>query len=113
MFVSEVSANREQNKVEQTAAFRELVRRKRAFIVPIIVAFSAFYFLLPVLFSYTTVLNVQIIGAVNLAYVYAFALFVATWAICHLYVRQASKWDELAERAHRDAATEKGESRWT
>lgn len=108
--MNEVSENREQSKVEHTAAFQELVRRKRAFVVPTIVVFSAFYFLLPVLFSYTRVLNVQVIGAVNLAYVYAFALFVTTWAICHLYVRQASKWDELAERAHRDAATEKGES---
>lgn len=63
-----------------------------------------FYFGLPVLTGFTTVLNGSVIGAITWAYVYAFAQFVMTWTLLHLYVRQANKWDVLVDQARIQAA---------
>lgn len=95
---------REWDRISRTAAFRELVRTKRAFIVPATVFFLAFYFGLPILIAFTTVLDAKVIGKINLAYVYAFAQFATTLGLSHLYFAKAKKWDELAEQTKRDAA---------
>jgi uncharacterized membrane protein (DUF485 family) len=84
-------------RVERTSAFKELVQKKKAFIIPATIFFFVFYFGLPVLDGYA-------IGAVTWAYVYAFAQFAMTWIIMHLYVSRANRWDELVERARREAA---------
>jgi uncharacterized membrane protein (DUF485 family) len=94
-------------RVERTSAFQELVRKKKAFILPATIFFFVFYFGLPFLTAFTTVLDVNVIGAINLAYIYAFAQFAMTWILMHLYVSRANKWDDLVDRA-RHEATEGG-----
>ena len=91
-------------RVERTSAFKELVRRKRGFIIPATIFFLVFYFGLPFLTAFTTVLDVKVIGAINLAYLYAFAQFVMTWTLMHLYVSRANRWDDLVDRARHEAA---------
>ena len=98
-------------RVERTSAFKELVRRKRAFIIPATIFFMVFYFGLPFLAAFTTVLNVKVIGPLTLAYIYAFAQFAMTWIIMHLYVSRANKWDDLVDRARVEAAEEAGRAR--
>ena len=98
-------------RVERTSAFKELVRRKRAFIIPATIFFMVFYFGLPFLAAFTTVLNVKVIGPLTLAYIYAFAQFAMTWIIMHLYVSRANKWDDLLARARVEAADEGGGAR--
>ncbi|HZW46616.1 MAG TPA: DUF485 domain-containing protein [Microvirga sp.] len=98
-------------RVERTSAFKELVRRKRAFIIPATIFFMVFYFGLPFLAAFTTVLNVKVIGPLTLAYIYAFAQFAMTWIIMHLYVSRANKWDDLVARARVEAADEVGGAR--
>jgi uncharacterized membrane protein (DUF485 family) len=66
-------------RVERTQAFKDLVARKRGFIIP---------------------------ATLTLAYVYAFAQFAMTWILMHLYVSRANRWDNLIERARREAAGE-------
>ena len=90
--------------MERTSAFKELVRAKRAFIIPATIFFMIFYFGLPFLTAFTTVLDVNVIGAINLAYIYAFAQFVMTWVLMHLYVSRANGWDGLVDRARHEAA---------
>ena len=90
-------------RVERTSAFKELVRSKKAFIVPATIFFFVFYFGLPVLAAFTTVLNVKVLGPLTLAYVYAFAQFAMTWILMHIYVSRANRWDDLVERARREA----------
>ncbi len=97
--------------MERTNAFQELVRSKRAFIIPATIFFLVFYFGLPVLAAFTTVLNVRVLGPLSLAYVYAFAQFAMTWILMHLYVNRANKWDGMVDRARREAAEEIGEAR--
>jgi uncharacterized membrane protein (DUF485 family) len=96
-------------RVERTSAFKALARRKKAFIVPATIFFIVFYFGLPVLAGFTTVLNGEVIGSITWAYVYAFAQFAMTWILMHLYVSRANRWDELVDRARNEAA--EGEAR--
>jgi uncharacterized membrane protein (DUF485 family) len=94
-------------RVERTSAFKELIRSKKAFILPATIFFLIFYFGLPVLAAFTTVLNARVVGPLTLAYVYAFAQFAMTWIIMHLYVSRANKWDGLVDQARQEAAEEK------
>ena len=98
-------------RVERTSAFKELIKSKRAFIIPATIFFMLFYFGLPFLAAFTTVLNVKVIGPLTLAYIYAFAQFAMTWIIMHLYVSRANKWDDLVDRARVEAANEGGGGR--
>lgn len=93
-------------RVERTQAFQEFARRRKAFIIPATIFFLAFYFGLPFLTAFTTVLDVRVIGAINLAYLYAFAQFAMTWILMHLYVSRANEWDRLVEEARQEAAEE-------
>jgi uncharacterized membrane protein (DUF485 family) len=108
---SRVERNDEWVRVERTSAFKELVRRKRGFIIPATIFFMIFYFGLPLLAAFTTVLNVKVIGPLTLAYIYAFAQFAMTWIIMHLYVSRANRWDDLVERAREEAAGDAGGER--
>lgn len=97
-------------RVERTSAFKELVRRKKAFIVPATIFFFVFYFGLPVLAAFTTVLNVSVIGPLTLAWIYALGQFAMTWILMHLYLSRANKWDDLVDKARRQAAEGEGGS---
>ena len=108
---SRVQSENEWVRVERTSAFKELIKSKRAFIIPATIFFMLFYFGLPFLAAFTTVLNVKVIGPLTLAYIYAFAQFAMTWIIMHLYVSRANKWDDLVERARVEAAEEVGGTR--
>jgi uncharacterized membrane protein (DUF485 family) len=99
-----VTREEEWNRIERTSAFRELMQRKKAFIIPATIFFLIFYFGLPILAAFTTLLNFQVIGAISGAYVYAFAQFAMTWILMHLYVSQANKWDGIIDRARHEAA---------
>ncbi len=101
------------SKVAQTSAFQDLMRRKKKFIIPATIFFFVYYMGLPVLAGFTTVLNVQVIGALSLAWIYALSQFIMTWTLLHLYVRQANKWDEIVDRVRDEAASESGETQKT
>jgi uncharacterized membrane protein (DUF485 family) len=99
-----VERQQEWVRVERTQAFKELVRRKRAFIIPATIFFLVFYFGLPFLAGFTTLLNVKVVGSLTLAYLYAFAQFAMTWILMHLYFSRANRWDDLVDRARQEAA---------
>jgi len=93
-------------RIERTSAFKELMQKKKAFIVPAMIFFFVFYFTLPVLTAFTTVLNGAAFGPISWAYVYAFAQFAMTWGLAYAYIGQANKWDDLVDRARQEAAEE-------
>ncbi len=95
---------REWARVAETSAFHELMQRKKAFIIPATIFFLVFYFGLPILAAYTTLLNFTVVGAITGAYVYAFAQFAMTWFLMHLYVTQANRWDGIIDRARQEAS---------
>jgi uncharacterized membrane protein (DUF485 family) len=98
-----VERHEEWVRVERTSAFRELTQKRKAFIIPATIFFLVFYFGLPFLTAFTTVLDVNVIGAINLAWIYAFAQFAMTWILMHLYVSRANGWDDLVDRARHEA----------
>jgi len=87
----------------QSESFQELLRRKKAFILPSSIFFFVFYFSLPILTSYFTVLNTKAVGAISWAWVFAFAQFIMTWGLCILYTRRAKKFDVLVEKIKQEA----------
>jgi uncharacterized membrane protein (DUF485 family) len=99
----------EYSRIAETEAFGELVRRKRAFLVPTVVFVLLFFITLPILSIFTDVLDGKVIGAISWAYLYAFAQFFLAWIVTFLYWRKANRWDELARKA-REEVSERGAS---
>lgn len=77
--------------------FKTLVKKKNSFIVPVSIFFLLFYFTLPVLTSFTTVLNVKVVGEITLVWVFALAQFIMTWILCMTYVSKSNKFDKEAD----------------
>lgn len=96
-------------RIERTNAFKELIRSKKNFIIPATIFFMVFYFGLPILAAFTTVLNFTVVGSITGAYAYAFAQFAMTWILMHLYVSQANKWDDKVEQILLEASEEGAE----
>ena len=95
-------------RIERASAFKEFAAKRKAFILPATIFFLVFYFGLPFLTAFTTLLDANVIGAINLAYIYAFAQFAMTWILMHLYVSRANGWDDLVDRAREEAAEDYG-----
>ena len=91
-------------RVERTSAFQELARKRKAFIIPATIFFMVFFFGLPFLAAFTTILNARAVGPLTWAYVYGFAQFAMVWILMHVYVSRANKWDDLVDRAREEAA---------
>ncbi|MGE6228009.1 DUF485 domain-containing protein [Paenibacillus chitinolyticus] len=85
-------------EIAQSSQFQALLKRKRQFILPLSLFFFAFYFTLPILTSYTSVLNTPAFGSVSWAWVFAFAQFIMTWVLCILYSRRAAKFDVMVQQ---------------
>lgn len=97
------SASTNYTEIVQSQSFQELLRKKRKFIVPLSIFFMVFYFSLPVLTSYSTVLNSNAFGAISWAWVLAFAQFIMTWTLCVLYSKKAATFDILVEKIVKEA----------
>ena len=77
--------------------FRQLLRAKRKFIVPAMIFFVIYYFALPTLVGYAPqFMAKQVIGSVNVAYLFALSQFFMAWIIAALYIRAASRFDRMA-----------------
>jgi uncharacterized membrane protein (DUF485 family) len=77
--------------------FRNLLKAKRRFIVPATIFFVVYYFALPVLIGYARpLMEKQVFGPVNVAYLFALSQFFVAWIIAALYVRAAARFDKMA-----------------
>jgi uncharacterized membrane protein (DUF485 family) len=85
------------DRVAASREFRDLMAAKRIFIIPAFIFFMVYYFLLPVLVGYAPrLMAIKIWGDVNLAYLFALSQFFMGWIIAGLYVRAASRFDNLS-----------------
>jgi len=89
-------------KVEQSDQFKSFMQKKKRFIIPYTIFFLIFYFLLPVLTSYTTFLNTPVIGDISWVWIFAFAQFVMTWVLCTIYVKKAAAFDQETDQIIED-----------
>jgi uncharacterized membrane protein (DUF485 family) len=87
---------------ERSPEFRELVKRKNAFIVPATIFFLAWYFGFIFLAGYAPDFmgDEFLIDGFTVGYLLALSQFVMTWVLGAIYVRKADRdFDPLAERA--------------
>lgn len=97
------------SKVVQTSSFQKLLHEKRDFIIPWSIFFLVFYFTLPILTAYSSVLNGNAFAGISWAWVFAFAQFIMTWALCIIYTKRAAEFDQSVEEIKQAAAQLKGE----
>ena len=84
-------------KVVASHSYKKLLQDRKKFIVPLTIFFLVFYFLLPILTSYTTFLNTPAIGDISWVWIFAVSQFVMTWVLCTIYVKKAASFDKQAE----------------
>lgn len=78
--------------------FKLLLLAKSKFVIPAVIVFVVYYFLLPISVGYFPHFMDRRIGLVNLAYLFALSQFFVAWAIAALYVRGARRFDDLGKR---------------
>lgn len=78
-------------------AFKALLKRKAVFIIASTIFFVFYYFALLVLVGwFPELMKKQIIGKINIAYVFALSQFFMAWGLAFIYVRKAALWDKDA-----------------
>lgn len=95
-------------QIANNKEFKSLITAKKRFIIPLSVFFLVFYFMLPVLTSYTTILNRPAIGSITWTWVYALSQFVMTWVLCIIYVKKAGSFDHTANQIIDDHDKKRG-----
>ncbi|MDM5338281.1 DUF485 domain-containing protein [Fictibacillus enclensis] len=93
--------------IASSPSFQNLIRQKKKFLLPMSIFFLVFYFTLPIMTSYSTILNTNAVGGISWAWIFAFSQFVMTWMLCILYSRKAIKFDQIADRVITQSEKEK------
>ena len=96
---------------ERSPEFRELIKRKRAFVLPATIFFLAWYFGFIILAGYAPDFMGEefITDGLTVGYTLALTQFIMTWVLGWMYLRRADRtFDPLAERAA-EVALEAGE----
>lgn len=87
----------EWEQMAASAGFRHLLALKRAFIVPAFLFFFTCYFCFLLLTAYAPkLISVRAAGAVPLGYLLALSQFVVGWTIAWLYLKTATRFDDLS-----------------
>lgn len=96
--------------LEQTSEFHDLVAARWRFVAPATLFFLVYYFLLPVLNGTATdFMRTEVVGHINIAYLFALSQFVMAWLLAWFYIRRANTvFDPLAEKVRRRAAGSRG-----
>ncbi|TCP30901.1 uncharacterized membrane protein (DUF485 family) [Scopulibacillus darangshiensis] len=90
--------NKKYSQIVQTVEFQQLLKAKKRFIVPAIIFIAAFFIFLPIMTTYSTVLNKPLIGPITWAWFLAFLQFIMTWTMAGLYSNKAAKFDHLSDQ---------------
>jgi uncharacterized membrane protein (DUF485 family) len=85
-------------EISRSPEFRELMQKKRRFIISATFFFALYYFALPFFTGYFEFLNTPLIGSINGAYLFAISQFFMAWILAVLYVRHANQTDQLIQR---------------
>ena len=92
--------------VARSPEFKELLKRKKAFVIPATVFFMAWYFGFIILAGYAPDFMGRefITDGVTVGYMFALSQFVMTWVLGWMYLRKADRdFDPLAARARERA----------
>jgi uncharacterized membrane protein (DUF485 family) len=98
--------------IAEGEAFKSLVKTKIRFIVPATIFFVIYFFALPVLVGYAPdLMKKEVIGSVNVAYLFALSQFFMAWVLALLYVRAANRHDRMAREIVEDLEVDVGRQR--
>jgi len=87
------------DRVAAMDEFKDLMAAKARFIVPATLFFVIYYFALPVLVGFARpLMEVAVLGPVNIAYLFALSQFFMAWILAWLYMRAADRFDAQAKR---------------
>lgn len=81
-------------EIIQTDEFKSLVKRKKSFATPYVIFFLIVFFTLPILTSYTTILEARAIGWMTWTWVYSFGIFIMVWVLTSIYMSKAKEFDK-------------------
>ena len=86
---------------ERSPEFQELVRRRRAFVVPATVFFLGWFLAFVLLAGYAPdFMGESVYEGLTVGYVFALSQFVMVWVLSWLYLRRSDRlFDPLAHRA--------------
>jgi len=99
----------EWDRIAASAEFQRLLAAKRSFIVPALLFFCAYHFLLPILAAVAPrLMAISVLGALTLGWLFALSQFVVGGIIAWLYLRASARFDALANDALRRAAIDQG-----
>jgi len=80
-----------------------MVAEKMRFVVAATLIFVVYYFALLVLVGYwPELMATQVIGVVNIAYLFALSQFFMAWFLAYLYMRIASRFDQMTQQILRE-----------
>ena len=91
--------------LERTDEFKQLVAARWRFVLPATVFFLVYYFALPILNGVAPgFMRTNVVGNINIAYLFALSQFFMAWILAWLYIRRANTvFDPLAEAVRRRA----------
>ncbi|EGA90915.1 hypothetical protein GPDM_02915 [Planococcus donghaensis MPA1U2] len=84
-------------KIENSPGFRELMHKKKKFLISTTALFLGLYLLFNIVISYTNWLDAPFIGDITWVWVFAFSLFAMTWILVTVYMKKAEKFDAMAK----------------
>ena len=85
------------NAIAASEGFKQLIKAKRAFIIPATLFFVVYYFALPYLVGYhPDLMQRKVWGEMNWAYLFALSQFFMAWILAAIYVVVAAGWDRKA-----------------
>lgn len=98
---------------ERSPEFRELVKKRRSFVIPALAFVFVWYFGFIALAGYAPdFMGESVYEGLTVGYVLALSQFVMTWVLAALYLRRADKvFDPLAERAAAKAVQVRDDAR--
>ena len=96
------------DRIASMPEFRQMIASKVKFVTAATVFFVLYYFALPVLVGYwPRLMDRRVIGPVNLAYLFALSQFFMAWFLAWLYMRVASRFDQMSKNVLQNLESER------
>ena len=100
---SPVPVEAQWDRIIRSPLYRQMVAEKTRFVVAATLIFVVYYFALLVLVGYwPELMATQVIGVVNIAYLFALSQFFMAWLLAYLYMRIASRFDQMTQQILRE-----------
>ena len=93
------------DEIEHSKEFHDLIAARRRFLAPAVAFFLVYYFALPLSNGLAPeFMRTNVIGHINIAYLFALSEFVMAWVLAYVYIARAgSVFDQLADAVRKRA----------